>query len=81
MKVEITEARLSSADADTGQHYRLEAGDAITVPDALGKHWCDLGWAKDVAGAYPSQERKPGAQALTVQKTTVTAAEQGGRHG
>ena len=73
MKVEITEARLSSADPETGQHYRLEAGDAITVPDALGKQWCDLGWAKDVSGDYPSQERKPGAQALSVSKTVVTA--------
>jgi len=77
MKVEITEARLSTADPATGQHYQLEAGDAITVPDALGKQWCDLGWAKDVSGDYPSQERKPGAQALTVPPTKVAAAEKG----
>ena len=57
MKVEITEKRLSDADPDTGRHYLQGEGDVISVPDALGKKWCELGWAKDVDGKVPTGER------------------------
>lgn len=57
MKVEILEERLKSADPETGRHYDLEEGDRVTVSDTCGEHWCDQGWAKDVAGEVPTGER------------------------
>jgi hypothetical protein len=52
MRVEITEKRLRDSGFD------LTEGDTLTVPDAVGKAWCDNGWAKDVAGSYKTGERK-----------------------
>lgn len=57
MKVEILEARLKSQDPETGTQYSLEAGDRVTVSDACGREWSDRGWAKDLAGTYPTTER------------------------
>jgi len=72
MKVEITEARLSTADPATGRHYLQVAGDILTVPDAFGQFLCDRGWARDVAAQYPTGERKPGAELLTPHQLTIT---------
>jgi len=71
MQIQITEKRLSTSDPETGRHYLLFEGDLVTVPDALGKRWCDKGWGKDRAGKYASGERKAGAERLTVPTTTV----------
>lgn len=71
MKVEILGKRLSSADPKTGTHYSLAQGDTVTVSDACGQLWCDRGWAKDTSGQYPTGERKPGAQKLTVHSGKV----------
>lgn len=76
MRVEITEGKLKDADPDTKQHYALVRGDVVTVSDACGKRWCDLGWARDLAPTkpYPSQPRQPGMQEIRVPKTKVGAA-------
>lgn len=81
MRVRITEDRLKSTDQATGRYYDLTKDDEITVPDALGKRWCDRGWAVDVDGTYASTERRPGAQELEVPKTTVAnkTRKKGGR--
>lgn len=67
MQVKVLEDRLHDADPENGQHYSLGKGDIITVSKATGQRWCDLGWVKDVAGAYATGERIPGARALEVQ--------------
>ena len=49
--------------------YNLEAGDRITVPEALAKYWAGLGWAKPVradTGIEPAA-KKPGAQRVNVE--------------
>ena len=51
MKIEALE------DIKSGD-YVLTAGDIITVPDAIGSHWCAHGWAKDVAGTVATGERR-----------------------
>ena len=50
MKIEALEAIRSG-------EYSLTAGDSITVPDEIGAHWCEMGWAKDTAGEVPTGER------------------------
>ena len=77
MRIEIVANKLSDADAETGQHYRLGKGDVVTVPDAYGQKLCDRGWAKDTTGAYASAPFTPGAAKLVVPKTTVAAAPKG----
>jgi hypothetical protein len=52
MRVEILEERLSS-DGFAGV-----AGDILSVPDEVGARWCGLGWARDVAGAVATGERR-----------------------
>lgn len=61
MKVEILEEKLSS-DSFVG-----EKGDRFTVPDDIGHRWCQLGWAKDLAGIVATGERKPGINRINVQ--------------
>ena len=75
MRIEIVANKLSDADAETGQHYRLGKGDVVTVPDAYGQKLCAAGWAKDLAetNPYPSAPFTPGAAKLTVQKAAVAA--------
>jgi len=75
MRVQITEDRLKTGDPATGQHYNQVKDDVITVPDDLGRAWCDRGWVRDLApeNPYPSAERKPGVQELVVHKATVGA--------
>jgi hypothetical protein len=70
MKIEILANKLSDTDADTGQHYRAEKGDTITVPDPYGKKLCDRGWGKDTSGEYASAPFTPGAVRLNVHKAT-----------
>lgn len=69
MKIEVTEKSLKDAG------YALVEGDSITVPDDVGKEWCRLGWAKDVAGKVPTGERKVvGAELIPAKMTTSTKA-------
>lgn len=58
MKIEVLEDSLKDADPETGALYNLGLGDRVTVSDALGKHWCDHGWAKDLEGGHPTGTRK-----------------------
>ena len=61
MRVKVLEDELKVKDRDTGRLYVQAEGDVITVPDALGRAWCERGWAEDVEGDCPTGERKPGA--------------------
>jgi hypothetical protein len=51
MKVEILETKLSS------HGFYAEAGDRLTVTDAVGATWCQNGWAKDLSGQIGLTER------------------------
>ena len=66
MRVTITEKKLKDAG------YNLVHGDTLTVDNALGAKWCQLGWAQDADGVVPTGERIPGARALDVQNTKVS---------
>jgi hypothetical protein len=80
MRVEITEAKISDVDLDTGRLYTLEQGDILTVPDALGARWCAYGWARDTAGVVPTGERIPGPRdvILDVQDHTLAGGSTNG---
>jgi hypothetical protein len=71
MRIEVLEDRLSDVDADTGRHYGLSKGDIVTVADKYGARLCSFGWVKDVDGKVETGERKPGAEALVVNKAAV----------
>lgn len=45
--------------------YDLGAGAGDTVPNAIGKGWCDVGWVEDVTGQYPSAARR--TEAVTIE--------------
>lgn len=49
MKI-VTRSKLK----DSG--YSLAEGEEITVPDDLGRLWCDAGWCEDVTGVYPATD-------------------------
>ncbi len=51
MKVEILEAKLSS------HGFYAEAGDRLTVTDAVGATWCQNGWANDLSGQTSPTDR------------------------
>jgi hypothetical protein len=51
MKVEILETKLSS------HGFYAEAGDRLTVTDAVGATWCQNGWAKDLSGQIGQSDR------------------------
>jgi len=51
MKVEILETKLSS------HGFYAEAGDRLTVTDAVGATWCQNGWAKDLSGQISQSDR------------------------
>lgn len=59
MKIEALE------DIKSG-NYILTQGDQVTVPDADGTHWCEMGWAKDLAGTVPTGERSTAPRELSV---------------
>lgn len=61
MKVEVTEKKLRDAG------YNLVDGDTLTVPAEVGRKWCGLGWARDVAGEVPTGERIVRGAKLDVQ--------------
>ncbi len=67
MRVEITEAKLSDSDTETGSHYVLGKGDLVTVSEATGARWCSYGWAKDIAGKVKTGERIEGAREVQAQ--------------
>lgn len=51
MKIEALETIKSDG-------YVLDAGDIkANIPDAIGRHWCALGWAKDCEGQIATGER------------------------
>lgn len=54
MRVRILEAEIK----DEG--LNLFGGDMITLEERLGTKWCDLGWAEDVTGLYPTGQRAAG---------------------
>jgi len=58
MRIEITEP----GGIKDGREQRGE-GDIITVDDAKGQQWVDLGWARNVDTGEQG-ERKPGAQRI-----------------
>ncbi len=73
MRIECLEARISTTDADTGQHYQLTQGDVVSVPDAFGRRLCDRGWAKDVDGQHATGPRTTVPVQVNPKTVTVTA--------
>lgn len=47
----------------------FEAGEVRVVSDALGGYFCELGWAKDLDGQYPTGERR--TQGVSVRAVTA----------
>jgi hypothetical protein len=82
MRVEILEERLSSEDS-TGRHHLLGKGDIVTVPDDTGAEWCSNGWAKDIAGAVATGERRTDGATVTPTNAKHASAvrTRGGRNG
>lgn len=78
MKIEVVANKLSETDPETGQHYLVGKGDALTVSDAFGRRLCDRGWAKDATGAYESAPFTPGAARLRPDPLKVTPKKKGG---
>lgn len=58
MKIELLEKVMHGRDT-------FEAGDIRTVPDALGTHFCAMGWAKDTDGQVETGKRNTEAVVLT----------------
>jgi hypothetical protein len=50
--------RIEALETIKSSGYLLEAGDILTVSDALGSKWCANGWAKDTAGMVQTGERR-----------------------
>lgn len=71
MKIEILEANLNDMDANTGECHSWVLGDVAEVSDEYGARLCSFGWARDIAGAVPTGERKPGVFFVLPQKRLV----------
>lgn len=42
------------------------SGDTITVPDEVGAHWCEMGWARDTSGTVPTGERSTAPRTVSL---------------
>jgi len=58
MKIEILEKVMHEREV-------FEEGDMRTVPDELGRYFCECGWAKDVDGGVETGKRDVNAVVLT----------------
>lgn len=54
----------------------LSHDDQVTVPDEVGRTFCELGWAEDLSGEVPTGERD--TRPRTVDPKTVTTTVTGG---
>ena len=59
--------RVEALESIKSDGYVLEAGDILSVPDAVGAAWCGYGWAKDNAGTVATGERRVLNAKLTVE--------------
>jgi hypothetical protein len=47
-------------------NYILTAGDRITVPDEVGTHWVEMGWANDTSGTVPTGVRSTAPRTVSL---------------
>ena len=50
--------RIEAMETIKSNGWVLSAGDSVEVPDGLGLHWVQMGWARDPSGAVETGERR-----------------------
>jgi hypothetical protein len=50
--------RIEAMETIKSGGWVLSAGDSVEVPDAIGLHWVQMGWARDPSGAVETGERR-----------------------
>jgi hypothetical protein len=58
--------QIEALEAIKSGNYLLTEGDRITVPDEVGAHWCEMGWAKDTSGTVPTGERSTAPRTVSL---------------